>query len=238
MGLFSTVLHIYRKNQPEIVAELSNELGQNHGFRRFARLGINDSNYETVFEDEIYFRQGLFYLVTQPHGDWTTIIELNVNTEHPVYLYELTTSLSKRLGTYALSFHLHDSDVLCYNLDKAGEPLDGYNSDYQYFLSEPAGREEVFSQRHSPHQFSGILPPTKTTDHLNAILNEGYWEAFDQGHLGEDGDEKYFIDEEERFLRVGKYLEIFSKDVYPFANWRENLLKFNLPDCHLLRSER
>jgi hypothetical protein len=164
-----------------------------------------------------------------------------VNVENPFYLYELTNSLSKRLNTYALSFHLHDDDVLYYNLDKAGESLDGYNSDYQYFLAEPADRNEVVTQRHTPEHFASILPAAKTVEGLNEILNEGYWAAFDNGDLDDDGvpnDDKYFIDEEDRFVRIGKYLEIYSSDDYPFANWYINLGTLNLGECYLMKAER
>jgi hypothetical protein len=156
-------------------------------------------------------------------------------------LYDLTNSLSKRLDTYALSFHLHDDDVLIYNLDKQGESLDGYNSNYQYFFTERVSREEVLTQRHTPQYFFFIMPTKKNVDSLNKILNEGYWSAFDNGDLDEDGvpnDDKYFIDEEDRFVRVGKYLEIFSKDDYPFANWYSNLTILNIDNCYLLKATK
>src|SRR5688572_3108595 len=175
MGLFSTVLHIYKKSQANIVNDLKNELQQNRGFINFSKLDLANSNYQNVFDNEVYSKRGISYLITQPHGDWTTIIELNVNVDNPFYLYDLTNILSKQLGTYALSFHLHDDDVLYYNLYKQGESLDGYNSDYQYFLTEPANKEEVLSQRHTPRYFNPILPATKNVESLNQILNEGYW---------------------------------------------------------------
>ena len=51
-------------------------------------------------------------------------------------------------------------------------------------------------------------------------------------------DDKYYIDEQDRFERIGKYLEIYSKDDYPFADWLGNLAKLNLSDCYLLKAER
>jgi len=219
--------------------ELVNELRQNHGFTNFLRPDITNSNYRDILRNEVYSQPGIFYLVTQPNGNWATIIELNVNIDSPVHLYELTNALSKRLNTYALSFHLHDDDVLYYNLDNEGTSLDGYNSDYQYFLPSPAAREEVLSQRHTPESFLTILPAGKNIEGLNEILNEGYWNAFDNGDLDKDGipnDGKYFIDEQDRFERIGKYLEIFSKDDYPFADWYSNLAKLNLDSCYLLKT--
>jgi hypothetical protein len=241
MGLFSTVIHIYKKSQADIVNGLKNELQQNRGFTNFSKLDITNSNHQDILDNEVYSEQAIFYLVTQPHGNWTTIIELNVNVDNPFYLYDLTNELSKQLDTYALSFHLHDDDVLYYNLDKQGESLDGYNSNYQYFLTEPADKEEVLSQRHTPESFSNILPATKNTAALNEILNEGYWEAFDNDELDEDGvpnDDKYFIDEQDRFERAGKYLEIYSNDDYLFADWLGNLTKLKLSGCYLLKAER
>src|SRR6476620_6291658 len=111
MGLFSTILHIYKKPQADTVKELENELQQNRGVTNFSKLDITNSNYQNVLDDEVYSKHGIFYLITQPHGNWTTIIELNVNIDNPFYLYDLTNALSKQLDTYALSLHLHDSDV-------------------------------------------------------------------------------------------------------------------------------
>jgi hypothetical protein len=74
---------------------------------------------------------------------------------------------------------------------------------------------------------------------LNEILNEGMWAAFDNDDLDEDGvpndDEKYYVDELDRFERIGKYLEIYSNNDYPFANWYPNLPKLNLGNCYLLK---
>lgn len=146
------------------------------------------------------------------------------------------------MDTYALSFHLHDDDVLYYNLDNKVESLDGYNSDFQYFDSEPLSIEDILPQRHSPEHFLMILPKSKTVEELNDILNEGMWTAFDNEELDEEGcpidDEKYYVDEQDRFERIGKHLEIFSKDNYPFADWFSNLKKLNLDNCYLLKANR
>ncbi len=241
MGLFSTVMHIYKRDQANIVAELSNELTRQYNLQKISRLNIDNSNYERVLEKDVASQNGIFYLITQPHGSWTTIIELNVSIEPSFYLYELANSLSKRLNTYVLSFHLHDGDVLLYNLEKKGESLDGYNSDYQYFLTEVADRNEILSQRHTPNYFLNILPIEKNISTLNSILNEGYWNAFDNCDLNEDGvpnDDKYFVDEQDRLERIGKYLGIFSANEYPFADWRDHLQKLDLNNCYLLKAMR
>ncbi len=221
MGLFSTVLHIYNRSQADTLKELKNDLQLNHALTSFSKVDITNSNYQNVLDNEVYAKPGLFYLVTQLQGDWTTIVELNVSIDNPFFLYELTNSLSNQLDTYALSFHLHDDDVLYYNLDNKGDSLDGYNSDFQYFHSEPVAKEDIAAQRHSPELFLTVLPKSKTIQGLNDILNEGMWS-----------------DEQDRFERIGKYLEIFSKDDYPFADWYSNLTKFNLDNCYLLKANR
>jgi hypothetical protein len=242
MGLFSSVIHLYKSSQADIVNAISAELRETHDLSNISRISINEKNSQNIMADEVEKSEGLFYLVTQPHGNWTTIVELNVNIEDPIYLSQLANSLSKRLDTFALSIHLHDGDVLYYNLESSGESLDGYNSDYQYFLNEPAPKEEILSQRHNPEFFSPILPEGKDTKSLNAILNEGCWNAFDNNDLNEEGVpsdfDKYYVDEEERFERLGKYLEIFSKDEYPFANWYYKINRLNLTECHLLKANK
>jgi hypothetical protein len=241
MGLFSTVFHLYKKSQGDIISELSNALRQDYALSSLSRVDITNDNYKHTLDNNVIAQKGLFYLVTHAHDDWTTIIELHVNVDNPFYLYQLTNNLSKRLNTYALSFHLHDDDVLYYNLDKKGESLDGYNSNFQYFLTEPARTADILSQRHAPQRFLDILPVPKKAEALNEILNEGYWNAFDCGDLDEEGvpnEDNYFVDEEDRFLRVGKFLEIFSKDDYPFANWHSNLTKLQLHNCYLLKADR
>jgi hypothetical protein len=84
-----------------------------------------------------------------------------------------------------------------------------------------------------------VLPPGKNVHELNRILNEGYWDAFDNNDLDEEGmpnSEKYDVDEEERFIRIGKYLEIYNKEDYPFTYWSVNLVKLSLADYYLLRA--
>lgn len=233
MGLFTTVLHIYKTSQPDIVDALTKELSS-LGLSKFNKLAdINDA----ISGD----KKGAYYLITSPHDNWTTIVELNVNIDNPFYLYELTNKLSSRLKTFTLSFHLHDEDVLYYNLDYKGNSLDGYNSNYQYFLDEPAPRQEIISQRHDTKEFSALLPADKNVNSLNKILSEGYWNAFDNKDLDEDGvpnDDKYFIDELDRFERIGKYLEIYSSNEYPFANWYSNLDKLNVEHSYVLCATR
>jgi len=240
MGLFSTVLHIYKGSQHEVVQELIKELRETKELQKVSRLNIKNTNIEKVLTENVLDCYGIFYLVLPEKGHWITIIELNTRIETPFYLDDLTNSMSNRLNSYALSFHLHDDDILLYNLDYKGSSIDGYNSNYQYFLHERAGKEDVLSQRHTPEAFIELIPENKNIDTLNSILNEGYWDAFDNDNLDEDGvpnDEKYFIDEQDRFERIGKFLELYTPDDYPFADWFNNLKKIDLSGCHLLKAE-
>jgi hypothetical protein len=244
MGLFVTLIHIYKKDQDEIVSEVVKELKQSYSFSKFSRIKVDNSTFETVMDTEVYVQSGIYYLISQPHGNWTTIVELNIKVVHgdkPIFLGRLTKSLSRELKTYALSFNLHDGDLFYYNLTKDGKSLDSYNSDYQYFLNEPANKNEVLTQRHNTAFFSELLSANKNPETLNSILNEGYWTAFDNNDLDEDGrasDEEYYVDEEERFKKVGNYLEIFKNADYPFADGHVGLLQLNLSECYLLRAER
>jgi hypothetical protein len=242
MGLFSTVLHIYQKGQTDVVTALTEELKQNHSFAQFFKLSIPEPRFEQFLQDEVRMQKGIYYLITQPHGNWTSVIELDVNLDESICLYEIANSMSKRLDTYVLSFHLHDDDVLYYNLERKGESIDGYNSDYQYFEAEPVAKEDIVAQRHAPESFSELLPSTKDVDGLNQILNEGMWAAFDNNDLDDDGvpkdDDKYYVDELDRFERVGQYLEIYSADQYPFANWFAHLEVLNLNNCYILRVDK
>lgn len=210
MGLFGSVIHIYQRSQEEVIRELSDEWKENFGISAIRRIEGTDEEVDAILGGT----------------DSTNSSVDNINVKPSFYLNDIVKSLSRRLDTFALSIHLHDSDVLYYNLEKQGESLDGYNSDYQYFLSEPASRAEILGQRHHPNAFAGLLPKEKAVEGLNALLNEGYWDAFDNNDLDADGipieDEKYFVVEHERFEDLGKYLEFYSSSTYPFVDWYGN----------------
>jgi hypothetical protein len=238
MGLFSTTLSIYKRNQSDLVDALKSEMKDNWKLSKFDRIEVNNDNFHNILDSKVYSNSGIFYLITDILSDWTSIIELNVNLEVPFYLYEIGNKISFRLNTYTLSFHLHDDDVLYYNLDYKGDSVDGYNSDVQYFENEPLKRNEILNQRHNPSKFSDLLPPDKTVNGLIEILNRGYWNAFDNNELDKDGipnDEKYYVDEEQRLKEIGRYLEIYSADDFPYANWYEDIIKLDISKCFLLR---
>lgn len=240
MGLFSTTLHVYERDQSEVVDGLKGVLSEKQ-LSIFDRIEILPGNFHDVLQSSVYSNTGIYYLVTERHGKWTTIIELNVNIEHAFYLYELGDSLSSKLKTYALSFYLHDDDVLYYNLDYNSESLDGYNSNVQYFENDRLSKNEVISQRHDTTPFFKILPANKNLEDLNRILDRGYWLAFDNNDLDKDGvpnDERYDVIEEDRLNEIGMYLEIYSKDEFPFANWHEDVQELDLGKCRLVRADR
>lgn len=232
MGQFISVLHIYKTNQEEILNAFEKELNYNSFV-----ISKEQINIDKISNEE----KAIYYHIASTHGNWSSIIELNVNVDNPIYLYDFAKKLSSRLNTYVLSFHLHDNDVLIYNLEHKGNSLDGYNSNYQYFLDEPASKKEIISQRHDVGQFLDLLPSNKNIESLNIILNEGFWDAFDNDDLDEDGlpnDDKYLINELDRLEKIGKYLEIFSSIEYPFGDWINNYKKFDLKSLYLLIAKR
>jgi hypothetical protein len=241
MGLFSTTLSIYKKDQSDIVDRLKELLSENRNLSSFEKIEVATDNFQKILESDVYSNSGVYYLITERYNKWTTIIELNVNLEEPFYLYELVNEMSLKLKTYVLSFHLHDDDVLYYNLDCSGESLDGYNSNIQYFENEPLGKSEILRQRHDPRKFLGILPNNKNINVLTEILDRGYWKAFDNNDLDKDGipnDDKYETIEEDRLKELGRYIEIYSADNFPYANWYEDIYELDLSKCYLLRAGR
>jgi len=240
MGLFSTTLNIFKKEQSEIVEGLKHHLTKRH-LSTFKRIEVTSDNFQDILESEVYTNSGVFYLITEKPGNWTTIIELNVSLEESFYLYELGNELSAILNTFTLSFHLHDDDVVYYNLDNNGKSLDGYNSNVQYFENDPLPKVEIIAQRHDPQKFLEILPNNKNVDGLNKILDRGYWQAFDNNDLDKDGipnDLKYDINEEDRLKELGQYLEIYTADSFPYANWCEDIKKVGFSKCYLLKADK
>ncbi len=241
MGLFSTTLSIFKKEQSDIVDALKRELKEKRKLTTFDKIVVNGDNFQEILDSRVYSSPGIFYLVAGRSNYWTTILELNVSLEDPFYLYEIANGMSLRLNTYALSFHLHDDDVISYNLEYKGESVDGYSSNIQYFESEPLKRNEIINQRHDAARFSELLPPDKNVGGLNEILNRGYWQAYDNNDLDKDGipnNDKYHVDEEQRLKEIGCYLEICDGDQFPYANWNEDIYKLDLAKCYLLRADR
>ena len=96
MGLFSTTLNIYKKDQSDVVECLKNLMNKKQ-LLTFQRVDITSDSFQDVLESNVYSNSGVFYLITQRLDKWTTIIELNINLEVPFYLYELVNEMSIKL---------------------------------------------------------------------------------------------------------------------------------------------
>ncbi len=219
---------------------LKSLLKSKFGVSIFEKIPFSNSNFDSFFSEQIYANDGVYYLITEGQGNWVSIVELNVRINNPFYLYDTTKGMSNLLNAYALSFHLHDSDVLYYNLDYCGENLDGYSSEPYYFLKKPLSREETALQRHNSAALVPILPIGKDIESLNSILSQGFWAAFDNNDLDEYGltiSDKYFADPEDILFMIAKYLELYSKEEFPLISFGE-LSKEILSKCYLLKANR
>lgn len=61
MGLFSSVLHLYKKTQEEVINQLSAELRENYAVSDLSRIEFDNVNYKEVFVTQIVGRSGLVY---------------------------------------------------------------------------------------------------------------------------------------------------------------------------------
>jgi hypothetical protein len=100
MGLFSTSLSIYKKDQPDIVDALKKELKEKRKLATFDRILVNGDNFQEILDSRVYSNPGVFYLVADRSNNWTSILELNVSLDDPFYLYEIANGMSLRLKTY------------------------------------------------------------------------------------------------------------------------------------------
>jgi hypothetical protein len=227
LGLFSTVTHVFKRNVDEVDIALSSVVLSDLSLPKQATLDFTSDTLDEILNKKVYGKSGVFYLLVSSKNNWSTIVEANVNIEPEKYLYELNVSLSRKAATTCISLHLHDDDVLLYNIDERGKSVDGYSSNPQYFLDEPMEISEIEAQKHDPRKFRSVLPFGKSTAPLENILNQGYWNAYEKNELDEDGlpNEDVFVDEQERMILLGKYLEVYAPEVYPFSSWGEDLKK-------------
>jgi hypothetical protein len=70
------------------------------------------------------------------------------------------------------------------------------------------------------------LPADRSLDELRALLNRGWWHAFDSGNLDEHGvaqaDDNSFVFEGERMTAFGTLLRLHgNQGEYPYAAWGE-----------------
>jgi hypothetical protein len=167
----------------------------------------------------------LAYLLSPRQGNWTTIIQAFEERDDAPFLADLSNRLSQQLQTHSLAILLHEGDILFYNLDYRGTPRDGYTSNPQFFADELLSEAEVLRHRHMPKAFTPLLPKTIKMERLVALLNAGWWHAFDAKQLDETGDphhEDALVDEEERLTTLGGLLQLNGPAGYPFTRWRSS----------------
>jgi hypothetical protein len=167
------------------------------------------------------------YFVSPLRGSWTAILEGHFAVRNAPWLSDLAKSLSSALATHTLALMVHDDDVLYYNLFSKGMDLDGYNSNPQYFERARLTEQAVAQQRHDPRPFGLLLPDGVNLSCPQAVLDRGWWSAYQAGRLDADGvqphDEPRFVFEGERMIAIGNLLQLHgSSEGYPFAGWADN----------------
>lgn len=228
MGLFSSVLHLRDKPQEDVLPTL-NAILQDSGFVRVETLPVPAEGPSALPEHDIAGEAGPYYLVSPLKGHWLTIIEAHfgLDSQGVPHLSDLGNRLSAALSCYALTLVVHDDDLFFYNLDRDGESLDGYNSCPQYFEQERLPDPLIEEQRHTPEPFQPMLPAGHSLDELRALLNRGWWNAYDAGALDEHGvvrgDDDGFVFEGERMTAFGTLLQLHGNHgEYPYAAWSES----------------
>lgn len=232
MGLFCQMLHIFERDQSEVVNALTKILK----IRGFSLTSIKPID-KIIFESQIDTSEAPAYIIGPKLDRWTPVIDIYSEP----YPAEICAELSEACKTYVLCIMVHDDDVMFYNLDFDSTPQDGYISNPQYFEQDRISEEDVESQRHTPEPFDPLLPKGRTLTELLEILNAGWWNAHDSGRLDADGvmnDEDYdacaYQSEDERMTAFGNLLGLSGQSDYPFTDWRENE-KINWQDFKLLQ---
>jgi hypothetical protein len=224
MGLFASVIHV-RTPEPKGLRGTLDAALLKYGLRPYVVLAVPPEGPRAIAEFEALRLNNPSYLLSTRGGPWLTVIEASFAVDGTPWLSELAVELGKRLDTYTLSLMVHDDDVLFYNLDRAGEPLDGYNSFPQYFEKERLSEREIEDQRHTPMVFRSLVADEGRLRRLQEVLDRGWWRAHDSGQLDDDGlptdDDGFPLGSEgERMAEVGDVLGI-PGDVtpYPYAEW-------------------
>jgi hypothetical protein len=226
MGLFSSVLHLRDTTRERVLPALDAVL-RNAGFSRIETLPIlSEGPYGLPDHDEAV-SSCPYYLVSPLKGRWLTVIEAHFAVRSAPHLADLGNRLSATLACFGLALIVHDDDVFFYNLDRDGIPLDGYNSCPQYFEQDRLLDAEIEEQRHTPEAFQPILPVSASIEELRALLDRGWWNAYDSDNLDENGvvpdENDGFIFEDERLTAFGDLLQLHGeKGSYPYAAWGES----------------
>lgn len=236
MGLFAQTLHVWDTSPDNVKNALNKTLNRN-GLNLTYSSVVSTENIKTISEQS----NESSFIICAKLGKWVPIIMLG---DKP-YIGGLCNQLSNIIKSYVLAVIVHDDDVMLYNLDKDGQSLDGYNSNPQYFYEERISEKESESQRHTPNVFEPLVPPGKSLNQLEDILNKGWWQAHDNNRLDENGvmkEEDYenypYTFESNRMVDIGKFFELAgSKDAYLFVDWLENK-NINWKDSIFLKYEK
>ena len=228
MGLFSSVLHVRDTQRDNLLPALDAVL-RDAGFSRAETMAVSSDGPYALPNHETSVSAGPYYLVSPLQGRWLTVIEAHfaLHSQGVPHLSDLGNRLSAALSCYALALVVHDDDLFFYNLDRNGKSLDGYNSCPQYFEQERLPDTRIEEQRHTPEPFQPLLPPGCPLDELRALLNRGWWSAYDSGDLDENGvaqgDDDGFVFEGERMTAFGTLLQLHGdRGEYPYAGWGES----------------
>jgi hypothetical protein len=228
MGLFSSVLHVRDKPRETLLPALGAIL-RDAGFSREETLPVPAEGPYALAGHDASVSAGPYYLVSPLQGRWLTVIEAHfaVHSQGAPRISDLGNRLSAALSCHALALIVHDDDLFFYNLDRDGESLDGYNSCPQYFEQDRLPDAQIEEQRHAPEPFQPLLPAGRSLEELRALLNRGWWNAYDSGKLGENGvaqgDVDGFVFEGERMTAFGTLLQLHGdQGKYPFAAWGES----------------
>jgi hypothetical protein len=227
MGLFASVLHV-RDSPRERVLPAVDAILRDAGFSRAETLPVPANGPYALPNHDASVSAGPYYFVSQAQGHWLTIIEAHFALHRlgAPHLSDLSNRLSAALSCYAIALVVHDDDLFFYNLDCEGKSLDGYNSCPQYFEKKRLPDAKIDEQRHKPEPFQPILPAGHSVDELRALLNRGWWNAYDSGNFDENGvaqgDDDGFVFEGERMTAFGTLLQLHGYDgEYPYAAWGE-----------------
>jgi hypothetical protein len=224
MGLISSVLHLRDVECDRVIPALDTIL-QEAGFGRDQLRMVSAGGPYALSEFDHIAAPGPCYVASPLNGRWLTLIEATWPATGALHLSKVCNRMSSALSCYALALIVLHDDVFFYNLDYEGEPLDGYNSNPQYFEQKRLSEVEIEAQRHTPEFFAALLPSGCTVDELRSLLSRGWWDAHDAGRLDENGlplseHELKPFDEEVRMRAFGTFLQLHgSSGSYPYAAW-------------------
>jgi hypothetical protein len=227
MGLFSSVLHVRDKPRKALLPALD-AIMRDMGYSRSEMLSVSTEGPFALPNHDAAASSGPYYLVSQLHEPWLTVIEAHFAVDGAPHLTDVGKRLSSALSCYALTLIVHDDDLFFYNLDRDGRTLDGYNSCPQYFEQERLPDEKIDEQRHNPEPFQPLLPSGRSVGELRALLKRGWWTAFDSGSLDENGvalgDIDSFVFEGDRMTAFGTLLQLHGgHGEYPYTAWGDSM---------------